>query len=677
MIEIITHEGAITLDLSPETTIPVTENSKGFDSNNFAFDFTSNVNLPYSSSNVKALHKFGMEQFKVILKSDGVFIADYYARIVENKLNLNTYTGTLTLELNSLFKDLNDKASDTNLRDAFTYNELVDATTVDNGDLLDTTEPKLHALYRMWQANPNLNKPYRFPEYHLQRDLYGSEKELYKPNFEDTVQDDFGNAVNVNHLNNSYAPEPPEYNSTTNIAPPGTVFPQDRIDDWSIKWLILYDRNGREPYNAGWGSPVVLTVDLNQTRVSRRLWGIVSPCFFYLYVLETSLNNLGYKVKFDFDTDSDEEFFKKIVILNNHNIYQTIIGREEGYYDYVNGTPDAGYFSRNNVLSVANILEIEGKNHVPDISVLDLLVDFKAKSNFNLEIEGGTLVFKSIQIKQSELKQVFDPNISTSQVEILNDKILKYNYTEADYIENIPDYRINLGNKNTDDITSDMVPVYIRREDQLNPINKWYYPYIIGSPSFDESTKSFITYVVDEAIIQFTPSDPPTQFLGTVSYIGYPIEFPELGIDTENLSSYVVQSCPLFCALTQYRDAYYPSIGTNALFHLYYTSGVPSQIFGYVCIADQHLSTPTDIIRTLRWETEEGLFETMYLRTIDILKAKFVVKLKAAMTIEAWNKFSHYHFFSLTGKKLFPLLREYTLPFSKNSQVKMECYEVE
>jgi hypothetical protein len=482
--------------------------------------------------------------------------------------------------------------------------------------------------------------------------------------------------VNVNHLNNTYAPEPPEYNSTTNIAPPGTVFPQERKDDWSIKWLVLYDRNGRAPFFSSWPG-TTFTVSINQTRVPRRLWGIVNPCFFYLYILETSLNHLGYKVKFDFANNSDEEFFKQIVVLNNHNIYQTIIGREEGYYDYVNGTPDPGYFSRSNILSVANILEIEGKNHVPDISVLDLLIDFKAKSNFNLEIEGDTLVFKSIQIKQSEVKQVFDPNISTSQVEILSDKILKYNYNEADYIENIPDYRINLGNKNADEISSDLVPVYIRREDQLNPTNKWHYPYIVGAPSFDESTKSFITYVVDEAVLDFSSSSNNHFFQGTVPYLNYPVEFPELGIDTENLPSYVIKPCPLFCALTQYRDAYYPVIGINPLFHLYYISGIPSQIFGYVCIADQHLSTPTDIIRTLRWETEEGIFETMYLRTIDILKAKFVVKLKAAMTIEAWNKFSHYHFFSLTGKKLFPFLREYTLPFSKNNQVKMDCYEVE
>ena len=143
------------------------------------------------------------------------------------------------------------------------------------------------------------------------------------------------------------------------------------------------------------------------------------------------------------------------------------------------------------------------------------------------------------------------------------------------------------------------------------------------------------------------------------------------------LPSYIRTECPLFCALTQYKDAYYPSGTAQPLWHYYYLSGVPTQKFGYVCIADQHLSTPTDIIRTLRWETEKGLFETMYLRTIDILKAKFVVKLKAAMTIEAWNKFSHYSFYSLTGKKLFPLLREYTLPFSKNNQVKMDCYEVE
>jgi len=676
MIEIITHEDSMSLELSPDTTIPVTENSKGFDSNNFAFDFTANVTLPYSPTNVKALHKFGMEQFKVILKSDGVFIADYYARIVENKLNINAYTGTLTLELNSLFKDLNDKASDTNLRDAFTYKEQIDATTVDNGDLLDPSEPKLHALYRMWQADPNLNKPYRFPEYHLQRDLYAAEKELYQPDFEDTLGDDFGNAVNVNHLNNTYTPEPTEYNSVSPIAPPGTVFPQDRIDDWSIKWLVLYDRNGRTPFFSQHGSPVVLTVSLNQTRVPRRLWGTVSPCFFYLYVLETSLNSLGYKVKFDFDNDSDEELFKNLVILNNHNIYQTIIGREEGYYDYINGTPDPGYFSRSNVLTIADTLDLEGKNHVPDISVLDLLIDFKVKTNFNLVIEGGTLVFKSIKIKQSEVRQEFDPNISTSQVEVLTDRILKYNYEDVEYIENVPDYRINLGNKKSDEISSDLVPVYIRREDQANPTNKWYYPYIVGSPSFDEGTKSYITYVVDEARLQFSPSDPPTQFLGTVSYIDYPVEFEELGVDTENLPSHVIQPCPLFCALTQYRDAYYPVIGTNPIMHLYYL-GTPTNRFGYVCIADQHLSTPTDIIRTLRWETEEGLFDTMYLRTIDILKAKFVVKLKAAMTIEAWNKFSHYSFFSLTGKKLFPLLREYTLPFSKNNQVKMDCYEVE
>lgn len=700
MIEIITHEESMSLELSPDTTIPVTENSKGFDSNNFAFDFTANVTLPYSPTNVKALHKFGMEQFKVILKSDGVFIADYYARIVENKLNINTYTGTLTLELNSLFKDLNDKASDTNLRDAFTYKEQIDATTVDNGDLLDPSEPKLHALYRMWQADPNLNKPYRFPEYHLQRDLYAAEKELYLPDFEDTLGDDFGNAVNVNHLNNTYAPEPKEWTTADLngiIAAGGTLptFPQDRIDDWSIKWLVLYDRNGLKPSVTTWPNPSPIppvTVTINQSRVPRRLWGVVCPCFFYLYVLETSLDYLGYKSRFEFDNAESEDLFRKLVLQNNYNIYDVIMTREEGYVDVrdLNGDVNfnlevegkaPGYYVMPGILSFGSITEIKGSNHVPDISVIDLLVDFKAKANFNLVIEGSTLVFKNIQVKQSEVKQEFDPNISISQSEIFTDRILKYGYKQEEYVENIPNYRMTNLFAKTDEIVSDIVPTYIRREDVTNPVNKFYYPYIEAAPSINPAnSKISIEYKVIQYKLWFNMPNPITItaaiYQGTFSYKGYDRTFKELGADTENLPSHVIQPCPLFCALTQYRDAYYPVIGTNPIMHLYYL-GTPTNRFGYVCIADQHLSTPTDIIRTLRWETEVGLFETMYLRTIDILKAKFVVKLKAAMTIEAWNKFSHYSFFSLTGKKLFPLLREYTLPFSKNNQVKMDCYEVE
>lgn len=664
MIEIITHEGAIALDLSPDTTIPVTENSKGFDSNNFAFDFTSNVNLPYSSSNVKALHKFGMEQFKVILKSDGVFIADYYARIVENKLNLNTYTGTLTLELNSLFKDLNETLTNTRLKQAFQYNETLNTLEVSEEDLLDENEPLFHAKLRLMQANVGLDKPYRFPEYHLVKDVVGENKEPFLPVFGDTVGPDFGNIVNVNHLNNTYQTPPP--------IPPKNIVPwsiQSPEDDWDIRYLIQYDRGGYMHIDRSFpsaGSPTgSQTFKYNFQREARRLWGLVCPCFSYLYVLEKALESIGLKVNFDWNNADVQAFFENLVILNNYNIYNVNIVRTEGKFTwYANNS--------NSMISGFELYEspyvgpsivthpigeaIVGSNHVPDISLLDLMLDFKAKTNFILEVVNDTIHFKNIQVRPSEVRFEFNPNIEVIKNENLL-RILHYEYESSDNPDNVPDYRVANLQKDSEEINSNIVPVYVKTLlENVGTGQKSFFPYIVAKPSIDrDKSWAKTNYFKDVAyLLEYTFSSVADEARAS-----------------DELNSYAIQSCPMFCANVLYFD----NILIN-LYHRYYPRPT-GFFFYYACIADESFYDLGTMKGSLRWDGEKGIFESMYKGSIDILKAKFVVKLKAAMTIEAWNKFSHYHFFSLTGKKLFPLLREYTLPFSKNNQVKMDCYEVE
>jgi hypothetical protein len=649
MIEIITHEGAIKLDLSPNTVLTFEDNSKGFDSNSFVFDYTNNFNLPYSPSNVKVFNRHGYEKFKVIIKSDGIFIGNFFAKFTEDNVNLNTYTGNYVLDIFSVFKDLNELASNTKLNDAFTYSDYINGNLVDDDDLLDPSEPKLHAALRIMQSNPNLDKPYRFPEYHLVKNIQDTNGNPFAPDFYNTIENDFGNEVNVNHLNNTYHANPPLY---TNATWPVGVVTQDRKDDWEINYLVLCDRNGIRPRLITPGLPH------STIRAARRIWGIVCPTFNYLEVLKSSLSFLGFRVRFDFLNAGAEKLFTNLYLLNNYNIYDVYIEREEGLFEY-NGDvfPKDPFVNQQNLTIYPDVL-IQGRNHVPDITVLDLLVDFLVKSNSVVYIEGDTIIFKSISIKQSEVDADFNPNIKTIKYEYLEDKVLKYNYTQTENLDNITDYKLTALQKNTTEISSDIVPVHTRTLiENVGTGSKSFYPYIIGSPSFNTNlSKSKISYTIwmwdmPAGINNGKKADPDK-------------------VDTDNLPSYALFPCPLYCSTVHYFD----NLGVS-LWHRYYPRPV-GFFFYYVCIADEEWRE-IDVIRSLRWEGDKGIFENQYKPTLLILMAKLISYVKAKASIELFNKFSHYHYHPINGKRGFPLGRKYKLPFSANNEIELDFYIVD
>ncbi len=656
MIEIVTHLDNITLDLAPKTVLSFDENSKGFDSNAFVFDYTNNISLPYSPRNVDLFNRYGFEKFKVLVKSDGLFIGNYFAQFTENNVNINTNTGTYQLDIFSLFKDLDDTASDTKLKDAFTYSDYINGNLVDDDDLLEPSEPKLHAALRIMQANPNLDKPYRFPEYHLVKSIEDKDGNPFTPDFYNTIEDDFGNEVNVNHLNNTYHAAPPL------LTVPGAVgmTKQERKNDWDIKYLIQYDTNGFIPRT--FSNPAA---NINTARIPRRLWGIVTPCFNYLFVLEKSLNYLGLKVRFEWSNADMEKLFKNLYLLNNYNIYDVLIERNIGKEDDIPAITYTGTdFVKFQTLFVYPDTLISGTNHMPDISVLDLLYDFLVKTNCQIAIEGDILIFKSINIKQSDVDLELNPNIRTVKYEYLEDKVLKYNYTNSENPDNIPDYRLAELNKNSSEIVSDIVPTHIRTLiENTGTGAKSFYPYILGTASFNPLlTRSLTTYIIR------TWQPLP----GGIGYSFTDVQDPK-NPNGDELASYTIHPCPLYCSTVHYFD----NLGVS-LWHRYYPRPV-GLFFYYECIAEEEWRefNTYNVIRSLRWEGEKGIFEHQYKPTLLILMAKLISYVKAKVSVEMFSKFDHYHYFPINGKRAFPLKRKYKLLLSSDNQIEIDFYIVD
>jgi hypothetical protein len=119
---------------------------------------------------------------------------------------------------------------------------------------------------------------------------------------------------------------------------------------------------------------------------------------------------------------------------------------------------------------------------------------------------------------------------------------------------------------------------------------------------------------------------------------------------------------------------YFDNLGVS-LWHRYYPRPV-GFFFYYVCIAEEEWRE-IDVIRSLRWEGEKGIFEKQYKPTLLILMAKLISYVKAKASIELFNKFSHYHYHPINGKRGFPLLRKYKLPLSANNEIDLDFYIVD
>lgn len=651
MIEITTHLESWTLDLERDTTIPIEENSKSFDSNPFHFDFAYSINLPYSSTNVQLFHKYEFEKFKIALKSDGIFIGNFYAKITGADINLNTFTGSYTLEIFSLFSDLNDTATDAMIRDHYIYEELVDSADVSHEDIL-ADEPPLHAWYRLAQRNPDPDKPYRFPEYSIIKDIRDADNNLYKPDYADTLGEDFGNITLINHLNNTHP-------AHTNVGP-------------YVDYLVLYDIGDLQPidyntppisYCPDATSTITKNFLLNQVAQPRRLWGLVCPCFNYIDVLEKCLNHLGYSVVFDWKNADTETFFKGLYLLNNYNIYNTNIERKEGklmlYWPVQIGSYHPimlqdilNYVATNSTVTFSTSETIQAKNHIPDITILELINDFMAKANVIVDIEASTIIFREIKIRQSTSDIEMNPNIKTTRIENSADKVLKYNYPVEDNPQNIPDYRLTTNFKEKEEIPSDIVPAHVIHEVVASsPADVYFwFSYIVGQPSIDP----------DKNIEKITYWITTYQLCADTEVVEPDSE------KTESLKLYRIEECPKYCTEILY-DADILSLYTQAAIFANFFPNLT-----YVCIASEYHPN----LRTLRWETAQGIYEQHYKSTLLLLMAKVLIQFSALCTIDQWNSFSHHDYFWHLGKRLFPLRRQYTLPLSLNPLIRYDGYSV-
>jgi hypothetical protein len=661
------------LDLAANTSISFEENSKGADANIFHFDFNTNITLPYSPDNVKAYNRYGWDKFKIQIKSDGAYIGEYYAQVIENKYNLNLYTGSLTLKIVSKYAHLNDELTKAKLKDnvggGYTISYQDETTELRPG------ETKLHAWLRTYQANPNPAYPFRFPEYNLA-------KEYVKPtgtpfeNMQDTMEEEFGNWVAVNHLNNQYLSNP---------IPP---LPSAQTPIYEVRYNVLYDRKSYNVNDASdghifepistvqpTGIPPSVSVTHNYLNASqpRRIWGLACPCFSYIDILSRALNMAGYNVDYDWANADEQHFFENIYLLNNYNVFDLQITRTEGstiYYAYNSSfgqyidyssreywlgtnatTPNPAMPIQPATIVQPASLVIDPKNHVPDITVMELIEDFIAKSNMILNIEGTTIRFSRPKVKQSEVKHLINPNIQTTLHEYAQDKTLSYDYVNEDIYENIPDYKITNENKDGDMINSKIVPNYVHSDTISTHIAR--YAWLLGTPSIDQqrcwNKVNVQNYFVFDHVFASGFSQPVAGIIE----------------ERSSESDYEPVAVPLVCGVRMTKLQIAP---LSVLVGMYYLWGLSLE----ETVLQVYVNN-----RSLRWEGSDGIYEKQYKDLYSLFKAKYIHKIKETVTMESFSKFDHYHYISLEGKKIFLLRRGYTLPLSRNTSIDYDGYEVD
>lgn len=669
------------LDIAAGTTLSQEENSKKQDANIVNIDFSASFNLPYSPANIQAYNRYGFEKFRCQLYSDGFLIGEYTAKIRENTFNHNDKTGSITIQLTTLYDSLVEDMDKTNLVDALdSISWTIDVT----GTSPDTAggEMRIHNWLAQEQNTPSGVYPFRFPEYGMVDKYDGTFPE---PKYEaDTMVSDenfgFGSWVPVNHFNNQYERLPDRTPATPGIA----AFP-----DKYIKYNILYDRMS---YHIGPGDSKdawLINPGVTQTGTGfshlyandpqpRRIWGLACPCFPYLWVLEKALDDMGFRLVIEWDNADHKELFERLLILNNYNIFDVKIQRVEGYAKYYYGLPfgggvvnweDTGLFTywlggNNPIFPTAptaledyDTYTISAKNHVPNITVGDLVNDFVAKTNMEVVLDGGAIIFRKPIVIQDENKRTFAPEVKTQAYEWKMKKNLVYKYLDV-RDDNIPDYKIVEDGGDEENIESPIVPVYIH-EKPTGGIGAAF-PFIVAIPAIDDTRNTAKVKVYKKP--QF--NDSTVVFpLSPLSWINVPPVTPH---DEEGTSLYNddVKSVdrPPFCGVY---IPYYemPRLG---MYYFYDTHSLTAIASPY------HLNG-----RTLKWQDSTGIYENSYKSYLSIFKAKLVHLFSELYNPGTFQRFSHYKYFNLLGRKVFGMKRKYTIPLSENPLIEYEGYEAE
>ena len=160
------------------------------------------------------------------------------------------------------------------------------------------------------------------------------------------------------------------------------------------------------------------------------------PMYFYHQVIKHCFHELGFNL-ITAGTIIEDEHFKKIAIVNNYDIKEYWIGYGVGIgsrYDASEGVilflpwlnprgieETLAYYEKD--------VNIDPKNHLPDCTIKDFILDFMNKFNVQFEFNGKTVTIKKGEFEtiDREIKE-YNPKVLTK---ILHDNVgatLKYDF---------------------------------------------------------------------------------------------------------------------------------------------------------------------------------------------------------------------------------------------------------
>lgn len=625
MIKILTADN-VWLDVLDKTEISFEENSKFFDSNIFQFDFSSTVDLPFSPNNNLFFANLTDGKALVSVYSDGIFVDKYYLKLLSKKENITKNTGSYNVEFNSIYDTINDEFGKKYLPDLVQYEDTIAFPN------MNTTNPEDTTLLD-WLANEQLNPrdvPYRFPQYSLIKDIDG------EMGIAETLNKNFGNIIECNFFD-WQSPHPGYGNTREFYYHRGVVYNG-------------YYPNG-DKNNTNWlDFPI-------------RPWSIAVPCFNYIWVMREALKIMGYELQIEYKSKDIEDKINNIVMLNNYNIlnFKVLAERQEKIKEIT--AHDGTLLNTNYIYSKLSIwdwdpnITIKAKNHLPKVTISDLILDFVIKTGCELKIDGNTVKLSVFDLNKIDGKSYdFDPNIERKFNNILNTTILKYEYKEDKNTDNIPNYEIKGNSDNSNEVVSIFCPV-LHKKSNINYGSgdvDVQMSYIIASPNIDSQ---LCEIVLRKANYKYTKTyDTDEVFVGVL-------------FEEENSIVFVTtNSIDPYCAFSWMKS------GTKNANFLLKLDKSPNTIFLFYRL--QAFDFIEDF--SLHWEddsTKKGVVSNFYKDKFDLFKARNFALVKSKFSPSEFYDFSHYAAINLQGKKHFPLRRKYTLPFSKNPIIEYDAYE--
>jgi len=455
MIKILTADN-VWLDVLDKTEISFQENSKFFDSNIFQFDFSSTVDLPFSPNNNLFFANLTDGKALVSIFSDGIFIDKYYLKLLSKKENIAKNTGSYNVEFNSIYDTINDEFGKKYLSDLVQYEDVIafpnmNAISPEDTTLLD------------WLANEQLNPrnvPYRFPQYSLIKDIDG------ETSIAETLNKNFGNIVECNFFD-WQSPHPGYGNTREFYYHRGVVY------------------NGYYP-NGDKNNHNMLDFPIMP-------WSIAVPCFNYIWVMREALKTMGYELQIEYKSKDIEDKLNNKIIPNNYNIlnFRSTAERQIKEEKYMTGAVVQNITTTYTKLIIWDWIPkfiINAKNHLPKVTISDLILDFVIKTGCELTIDGAVVKLSVFDLNEIENKNLdVEPNIERKFNNVLNNTILKYDYKEDNNQDNIPNYEIKGNSDNSNEVTAIFCPIFQKKNtvDYGSGNIAVIMSYIIGSPNID------------------------------------------------------------------------------------------------------------------------------------------------------------------------------------------------